>query len=273
SGLKSQIDTLFSNSSFGDFFNASSVSSSRGEFIFVSDLSLNKIFKFDKSGILLTSYGGTGQEQTELNQPVSIDASSGLDVYITDYLNNRLIRLDHNLNFISSFDFNVYNTAIEGSKKIFNPHAVSYLSTGDLFVLSDAGNYKVVRIKNFNNIALYFAQAQDKLLEPVKIVKGNALDMWILEKSTGDLANFNNLGIFVKRIEIPGDIKPVGIAYTEDNLVIVSAEKIFFYDLNAGKFLKSYILPKIQIKDINMLDKETLLVLLKNKVFIYKLNK
>lgn len=270
----SQTDSLFAISYFGDFNDAASVSSSRGEFIFVSDIGTNKILKFSKSGNLLSSYGGTGLGKNELNQPVSIDASSGLDVFVSDYLNNRLIRLDNNLNLISSFDFNVYNPGVESSKKIFNPQSLAYLSTGELFVLSEAGNYKIIRVKDFNDVDLYFGQVYDKILEPVKIVKGNSLDMWIIEKSSGELVNFNNLGIFVKRLKLPEAMKPLSIAYSDDNLIILFEGGIFNYDLKGGKFSKSYLLQQsYQARDINMFDKDTLLVLSKNRVFIYKLNK
>ncbi|HEY3250204.1 MAG TPA: hypothetical protein VGK25_03705 [Ignavibacteria bacterium] len=269
----SQTDSLFPISYFGELTDAASISSSRGEFIFVSDISINKVFKFNKEGKLLASYGGTGLGKNELNKPVSIDASNGLDVFVSDYLNNRLIRLDNNLNFISSFDFNLYNPGVESTKKIFNPYSISYLSTGELFVLSDAGYYKIIRIKDFNNVDLYFGQAYDKMLNPVKITKGNSLDVWILEKSSGELMNFNNLGIFVKRIKLPESLEPISITYSEDNLIILLDSGIYNYDLSAGKFSRSYYMQQFfQVKDITILNKETLLVLSKNRVFIYKLN-
>jgi hypothetical protein len=122
----------------------------------------------------------------------------------------------------------------------------------------------VVRVKDFNDVDLYFGQVYDKILEPGKLVKGNSLDIWILEKISGDLVNFNNLGIFVKRLQLPETLKPVSIAYSEDNLVILFNGGIFKYNLKGAKFSNSYFLQQsYQAKDINMLDKETLLVLSK----------
>ncbi|KXK55211.1 MAG: hypothetical protein UZ05_CHB002000646 [Chlorobi bacterium OLB5] len=108
-------------SSFGKFQNAVSITTAREEYIFVSDLDANVIYKFSRSGSKLAAFGGAGLGQNELNQPYSIDASNGLDVLVADYQNNRIKRLDINLNFILQFDFNSYNLTAESSKKIYNP--------------------------------------------------------------------------------------------------------------------------------------------------------
>ncbi|MCX7878986.1 MAG: hypothetical protein N2510_10170, partial [Ignavibacteria bacterium] len=135
-------DTLIHLGNFGTFQNAVSVSCGREEFVFVSDLSSNLIYKFDFSGKLLSSFGGTGLGENELNQPYSIDATNGLDVIVADCRNNQLKRLDYNLRFIQLFSFNIYNLTAEPSSKIYNPVSVSVLSTGEIFFLFDAGLYR-----------------------------------------------------------------------------------------------------------------------------------
>ena len=143
-------DSLVLKGSFGKFKNAVSISTAREEFIFVSDLEDNKIYKLSTTGVELASFGGSGLGQNELNQPYSIDASNGLDVLVADYQNNRIKRLDINLNYILSFDFNSYNLTAESSKKIFNPNGVMTLSTGEVYVLCDATNYKAARINDYS---------------------------------------------------------------------------------------------------------------------------
>jgi len=191
--LNAQNDTLSISSRFGEFTDASSITASRGEYIYVSDIGLNKIFKYNAEGKLLAEFGGTGIGRSGLNQPVSIDATNGLDIFICDYLNNRIVRLDDKLNLISIFDFNSYNSGVQSSKKIYNPKSVTSISTGELLLLCEAGNFNAIRIREFSDINLYFGQFYDGIIDPFKIVKGNSLDVWILEKSSNDLLNFNNL--------------------------------------------------------------------------------
>jgi hypothetical protein len=269
-----QTDSVFYTLTFGDFSDAASISTSRGEFIYVSDLGTNKIYKFDITGKQLFSYGGTGLGKYELNQPVSIDASNGLDVFVSDMLNNRIIRLDNKLNLISLFEFNVFNTHIENSKKIFNPESIAIITTGEMFVICDAGNYKIARINNFNDVDLYFGQSQDRIINPLKIVKGNTLDVWILDKGSNELLNFNNLGIFVKRIKLPEQSAPVGFTYIDKNLVIIYKGSVYYYDLDAAKFSDVFFIPAISnIKDISFIDDDTFVVLSSKRVYFFKLNK
>lgn len=265
-------DTINISLRFGNFVDAESISISRGEFIFVSDLGSNKIYKYNSEGLLIASYGGTGLGKNELNQPVSIDASNGLDVFVCDYLNNRIVRLDDKLNLISSFDFDYYNTGVGSSKKIYNPRSITSISTGELLLLCEAGNYKALRIREFSDINLYFGQSYDRILDPKKIVKGNTLDVWVFEKSSSELLNFNNLGIFVRNVKLPETFRPISVTYAEQYLVILAENMVIYYDLVKGAYTSAYYLPRITgLKDLVMAEKETIFVLQKHEVLKFEI--
>jgi hypothetical protein len=269
-------DSLVYKGSIGKFRNAVSISTAREEFIFVSDIEENKIYKLSTMGVELASFGGSGLGQNELNQPYSIDASNGLDVLVADYQNNRIKRLDINLNYILSFDFNSYNLTAESSNKIYNPNGVMTLSTGEVYVLCDATNYKAARINDYNEIGIVFGSnsiGAERLDEPVKLIKGNQLDMWILDKKSGDLVNFNNFGVFVKKISKRGKNPIKSIAYFNDNLFILHTNELIIYDLKRGQYSKFYSFPDIKnLTDIAVLDKNTVLLLSKDSVRKYSLN-
>lgn len=267
------IDTLQFINSFGKFRNAVSVSTAREEYVFISDLETNTIYKYSRTGSQLASFGGAGLGQNELNQPYSIDASNGLDVLVSDYQNNRIKRLDLNLNFILQFDFNSYNLTAQSSKKIYNPSGVMTLSTGEVYVLCDATNYKAAKINDYSDISIVFGSANlglEKIENPAKIVKGTQLDMWILDKKSGDLVNFNNFGVYVKRLANPDKKNPViSIANFNDNLFILHSSGITVYDLKRGKYSKFYYIPQIKnLTDIAVIDKSTVLLLSKESVHI-----
>lgn len=266
-------DSLLLIDSFGKFQNAVSVSTAREEFIFVSDLEANTVYKFNRAGKQLAAFGGSGLGQNELNQPYSIDASNGLDVLVADYQNNRIKRLDINLNYILQFDFNAYNLTAESSKKIFNPNGVMTLSTGEVYVLCDATNYLVARINDYSDVNLVFGSNTigiEKLDKPAKIVKGSQLDMWILDKKNSDLMNFNNFGVYVKRLENKDKKNPViSIAFFNDNLFILHSYGITVYDLKKGQYSIYYSIPQIKnLTDIAVIDKSTVLLLSKDSVHI-----
>ncbi len=268
-------DTLQFIESFGKFQNAVSISTAREEFIFVSDIQLNKIYKLSSGGKELVSFGGSGLGQNELNQPYSIDASNGLDVIVADYQNNRIKRLDINLNYILSFDFNSYNLTAESDRKIYNPRSVLTISSGEVFVICDATNYKAAKINDYSNISVVFGSnsiGYDKLDNPVKIVKGNQLDIWILDKKTNKIINFNNFGVFVKKISNKEKNPIISIAYFNDNLYILHSIGLIIYDLKKGQYSKFYSIPLIKnLTDIALLDKNTVLFLTKDTVHKYSI--
>lgn len=267
---------LYFTSDFGKFQDAASISTSREEFIFVSDLGSNKIYKLSAQGIELASFGGVGLGTNELNQPYSIDASNGLDVLVADYQNNRIKRLDINLNFITQFDFNTYNLTAESTDKIYNPKGITTLSTGEVYVLCDATNHKVAKVSDFIELKLLFGSNSigiDKLDTPIKIVKGSQLDMWILDKGTNEIINFNNFGVYQKKISPADKSVIISIAFYNDILFILAAESVTIYDLKKGQYTKFYKIPSIKdLKDITLLDKGTVLLLSKTKISKYTLN-
>lgn len=268
-------DSLQFIGSIGKFQNAVSISTAREEFIFVSDIQANKIYKFTTGGLELASFGGSGLGQNELNLPYSIDASNGLDVIVADYQNNRIKRLDINLNYILSFDFNSYNLSAESDKKIYDPLSVLTISSGEVFVICDATNYKAAKINDYSDISVVFGSnsiGYDKLDDPVKIVRGNQLDLWILDKKTNDLVNFNNFGVFVKKISNRENNPIISIAYFNENLFILHPNGLIIYDLKKGQYSKFCSFPAIKnLTDIAVLDKNTVLLLSKDMVHKYSI--
>jgi hypothetical protein len=269
-------DSLIFLETFGKYHNASSISTAREEFIFVADMQTNKIYKLTAEGTELATFGGPGLGPNELNQPYSIDASNGLDVLVADFQNNRIKRLDFKLNFIFSFDFNSYNLTAESSKKIYNPVGIMTLSTDELFVLCDATNYRVAKISSFTDVSIVFGSnsfGMDRLDKPKKIVRGIALDMWILDKPSDEILNFNNFGTYVQKLSHKGNDGIISIAYYNDNLFILQMSSLLIYDLKKGQYTASYFYPfDKRITDIALLDKNTVLLLSTKKIYKYKLN-
>lgn len=272
-------DSLYFVNSFGKFQNSVSVSTAREEFIFVSDIESNKIYKLSSEGKELATFGGSGLGQNELNQPYSVDATNGLDVLVADYQNNRIKRLDINLNYITSFDFNAYNLTAESSQRIYNPKSIASLSSGEVFVLCDANNYYISKINDFTEIKLIFGSnslGYDRLDNPKKIVTGSQLDVWVLDKTTNEILNFNNFGTYVKKItpeKTDNELNAIiSISHYNTNLYILSHQAVIIYDLKLGQFTGYYIYNPIKyLADITIFDKSTVLLLSAKAVHKFKI--
>jgi hypothetical protein len=273
-----QQDSLTYENSFGDFNQAVSISASREEFIFISDIQTNQIYKFSKKSELLLNSGGAGFGNSQLNQPYSIDASNGLDVYVCDYNNNRIQRYDLNLNFITSFDFNTYNQTAENSKKIYYPYSIVFLNTSDIFVLADAMAYRVVKMQSLDNVNLLFGSSSfgfDKLNDPTKVIRGSNLDIFILDKGNDEIDQFDNFGTIIKRMKNPDTEKMISIAYYKDNLYILSMKSLIIYGLKSGKYLQYYDyfnIDKKNIQDLSVFNDKEVLILCSTKAYKYLIN-
>jgi hypothetical protein len=273
-----QQDSLTYENSFGDFNQAVSISASREEFIFISDIQTNQIYKFSKKSELLLNSGGAGFGNSQLNQPYSIDASNGLDVYVCDYNNNRIQRYDLNLNFITSFDFNTYNQTAENSKKIYYPYSIVFLNTSDIFVLADAMAYRVVKMQSLDNVNLLFGSSSfgfDKLNDPTKVIRGSNLDIFILDKGNDEIDQFDNFGTIIKRMKNPDTEKMISIAYYKDNLYILSMKSLIIYGLKSGKYLQYYNyfnIDKKNIQDLSIFNDKEVLILCSTKAYKYLIN-
>lgn len=275
--LTSLSDTLIMVGNYGTFENAVSVSSGREEFIFVSDISLNQIYKFNREGKLLANFGGTGMGENELNEPYSVDATNGLDVLVTDFRNNQLKRLDYDLRFIQLFNFNLYNLMADFSSKIYNPRSVCVIQTGEIFLLCDAGLYKAAKIVNYLEIPVIFASSvagKGKVQKPSKIVPGVQLDVWILDLFSGDILNYSNSGVFLKSIKNRENYIPISFTSAGNYIYILYNGYVLVYNMKNNSYVQKLSFQHIdELKDISILKYENLILLSKSTLYLYNIIK
>lgn len=270
-------DSLIYSKTYGKFQNAVSISTGRGEFVFVCDAATSQVFKFSVGGVEMAKFGGTGFGANELSSPLSIDAGNGLDLFICDNQNNRIQRLDYKLNFIAGYDFNQYNTTADNSKKIYFPTGIAALSTGDIAVITGSSDFKGVIITQFSDINTYFGSnfGFDRIAKPKKIVRGSSLDVWILDQENTDVINFSGTGQFIKKLtHIDDDI--ISITFFDDKLYLLGTREILIYDLKLSKYIAFFhysIDPLDKINDFACLNNTTILLLNNKRVYEYNLIK
>lgn len=272
-------DSLNFIDSFGKFQSAQAISASREEFIFVTDIQTNQIHKFNAKGKGILTFGGPGFSNNELNVPMAIDASNGLDVYVCDYQNNRIQRYDLLLNFIATFNFNTYDLTADNSRKIYYPYGIAFLNTSEIFVLADASTYKVVKLRSLDEVSLLFGSNSaeyEKIINPQKVVRGANLDVWILDKDADALLNYDNYGTFVRKLKNPETSPIISMAYYKNNLYILTSRSLIIYDLEKdqyGKYYSYYIKNSKDIMDVTAFKEDIVLILTTGKVYRYSLNK
>ncbi len=124
----------------GDFESATAFFITPTGFIFISDAERNEIAKYDTSGRKITSIGGYGWNESSFDEPVDIFATT-LDVYVTDKNNHRIQIFDKDLNYLSSFSSQRYEST---EYEFAFPISCATSNQGDLFIL-DSDNSRLLK--------------------------------------------------------------------------------------------------------------------------------
>ena len=90
-----------SSGTIGSFTNAVAFSIDPSGAIFVLDAGTHELLKFSQDGELLQSTGGYGWSEVTFDQPSDVVAPNGLDIYVADYGNHRVLRFDRHCTLVS----------------------------------------------------------------------------------------------------------------------------------------------------------------------------
>ncbi len=266
-------DSLFIKAEFGSFSDASSITICRKTFIFVADKSQNTLYKFDLDGNLLIKSGASGFGSYELSEPISLDATNGLDLFVCERRNNRIQKFDLNFNPILTFDFNSYNYSNQNIDKVFNPGSICVLATSDIFAIYESTKNRVVKLKTFSSIESTFGSVfgVDRLKLPTKIISGKDLDVWILDNEGKQISNYDNTGVLLNQVQIKLNSPVLSITRYEDKLYLLTQEQVLIYGLSKKAYIEGLSLQKINSKfvDIISASNNSFYILTKEKVYNY----
>lgn len=103
-----------------------------------------KVFKLNSFGVQVASIETTGSAEGQFNGAIHSVVDSNGDVFVTDYLNYRIQKLDSNLNFIYSFPV--------GTSGLNYPFGITTNQDGDVIVtvIDESINHIEILNDNFN---------------------------------------------------------------------------------------------------------------------------
>jgi len=195
---------------------------------YVLDAIQNVVVKINSSGAPVRSVGGYGWSDLSLDQPRDINAPNGLDVYIADYGNHRIVRYDHNLNFVSTIP---PGSAPEGKDPPFRyPRSVAVSRLGALYII-DGDNGRIVKYSNENAIDQSFGNTgtgDARLRAPVR-VRVTADDRLYVQDGTV-LKVFDAFGSFVVALGEGLFRPPVTFTIDQSSVYIADSSRIYVMD-------------------------------------------
>ena len=215
----------------GGFTNAVSMTVDGKGFIYVLDKDRNEIYKLDSNLNIVKKAGGKGWTSGLFDSPTYIDASSGLDIIVSDGNNYRVQRLDLNLAFISELKTD-QPTFLE-EYQFRTPIATIVVNASDLYIVDDENKRIVIFPRGFepSNSFGGFNSPKGRLTEPVKIAKDSDNLIYLLDKATNSIKVYDNFGTYVKEIK-PDKVLSFfiynGIVY------IFDGKRVSIYNIKSG---------------------------------------
>lgn len=264
-------DTAFYKSKEKEIFKGAVSMTVDGKgFIYVLDSETNEIFKLDKKFEIIKRNGKKGWDNGEFDNPTFIDCSNGLDLFVCDGRNFRIQKFDLNLGYVMSINTNSEN--FPDVYRFQSPIASTFINP-NLFVV-DGENKRIVVFNSYYVPYISFGgfqSAENPLLNPVKILKDNYNNFYVLDNKTERITKYDNFGNVIKNIEIKGILS----ASVYNNFIYFLTNKyVFIYRTKTNSFEK-----KIRIdyngnrfSDFLIYSQNEFLILEKNKIIEYKLN-
>ena len=165
--------------SIGKFINASSFYINSAGFIYVTDTNTDEIYALDTLGNLMLKIGGFGWRESAFDDPVDVFADA-LKLYISDKNNNRIQRLDKNMNF----NFQIFTRYSDNEAERFGyPLSAVMSNQGDVFIL-DSENIRIVQFDIFGNFIRNFGgydYGDFALQEPNQLAVSNKNDIYVID--------------------------------------------------------------------------------------------
>ncbi|MFZ5949040.1 MAG: NHL repeat-containing protein [Stygiobacter sp.] len=201
---------------FGNFNDANSFSFSTAGYFYVSDREKNEITKIDTIGNVSKIVGGYGWSESLFDNPIDV-FTNVLNVYVSDYNNNRIQIFDKDLNFI---------TEIINSDKIeFRfPTCSAASNQGDIFIL-DSDNKRILKLNRNGNFILTIGDidaGKFQLSSPSKFCVDNNSNLYVINKNR--LFVFDQFGNGLKIIDL--NFTPENINSIFNTITIVEKDKI-----------------------------------------------
>ncbi|MBO6794335.1 MAG: hypothetical protein JJ895_10530 [Balneolaceae bacterium] len=100
--------------------------------VFVVESGKHRVVKLDYDGDVVATLGGLGTGDYQFDRPVDVDATNGLQIYISDYRNLRIQIYDRRFRFLSSI-----KTEVPFTNRQMKPTQIVVNDFDELFVFDD----------------------------------------------------------------------------------------------------------------------------------------
>ncbi|MCF7886056.1 MAG: hypothetical protein K9M80_06145 [Candidatus Marinimicrobia bacterium] len=243
---------------------------SRFDKIYTIDQLNNELYLIDTNGNIINSTGGFGWEAGLFDRPVNISSPDGLNIYIADYNNQRIVAYDRQLNLLSVFPREY------SSGKNFYPLDVAVSRFGKFFILDEEDkeiicyNKEEELINRFGGIDY----GHYSLKDPIEIQLGDENEIAILDKNRILVYSIYGKPLTIK--SWPDTLKAKSFCMQKEYFVMISDAEEFYILNRSGKAdgkVEPYQLNQVEnISSCYIKDKLIYLINTEGAIFIYRIS-
>lgn len=178
--------------------------------LYVCDTGRRSVLRLGGSGEVLARFGGMEPRADRMFSPVDVAAGGGVDIFVLDGVNSRVIRLDRNLRSAGTL-----TSAGGDGRSRFGTFAGVALDngTGDLY-LTESSAGTIVRLDltgNITQVSGGFGSEKRSLRDPAGIDVGADGALCVADRGLGAVAVAGRFGADIRLIgkgnlEAPGDV-------------------------------------------------------------------
>ena len=220
-------DTLLVGQQFvGSFGNASRIGVDASGQVYVIDEDRHTISRFRNLSEQAQTIGGYGWDATTFDKPTAV-ATDGLNVYVSDYGNHRVIRYDRNFNFVSSLS--TRDTSYSPAQFGY-PLGLALSRQGDLFVL-DGENLRVVQFDSRSEFKRSFGTIESRegrLHDPIEVTVFRDDKITVLERDR--IVEFDFVGNYVRSIGEGAIRNSRGMCETQNGFLVAANDTLMWFD-------------------------------------------
>lgn len=220
----------------GQFQRPNSISINAHGNITVSDTKNHRLQQFDANGRFITEIGGFGWHQDQFDHPMGLTAQTGLDIFVADHFNGRIVRYDKDLNYLA-----VFNSSEEWPDQLqFNfPRDVGITEQGEILVLGGENN-RVLKLDIFGNPQLSFGDfdsGEGRLVGPQTLHVAGDGKIYISDTDVAQIVVFDPYGNFSYRFGGSHLKRPLGLAWHQSGILLVAdgeLKQVLFFHPTGG---------------------------------------
>jgi hypothetical protein len=194
---------------------------------YVLDRGTSLLRQYGPDRKLLHEVGGQGWEGERFDRPAGLWARNGIDVYVADYGNHRVVRLDRALAFVSSLSTRDSDNPEE---RFGYPTDVALSRLGELYIC-DSENSRVLRVSRQNTVTGTFGDfggGLGRLTQPREIEVSPADVVYVLDNKR--VVMYDVFGNFTGVLADGLLNEPRALWSDQQGIMVVDGEMLYCFD-------------------------------------------